>query len=210
MSQMLKHATEQPAPLASLLSEVPTGLQQVLDRMMAKSPDERFATPIEAADALARFVGIGGTAVKPAILIPEFKAWLETESQLEMPNTLPSTQARVSSPNQREMGRALAQGASTKPIQGLSSQPKPTPSDTGEINVELVSDSPRGSAALPSPKSPRPRVDTASDERGLLELDRRDWIMLAVGAASVLVAVGAGYGLARLVRKKPEDPTSQS
>jgi hypothetical protein len=53
-------------------------------------------------------------------------------------------------------------------------------------------------------------VGAVPDERKLLELDRRDWIMLAVGAASVLLAVGAGYGLARLVRKQPEDPPSEN
>jgi hypothetical protein len=42
-------------------------------------------------------------------------------------------------------------------------------------------------------------------ERPLSELDRRDWMMLAFGASGVLVAVGLGYGLARLIRKKPED-----
>ena len=59
------------------------------------------------------------------------------------------------------------------------------------MDVELVT--------LPAP------VAKAKDGRGLTEFDRRDWIMLAVGAASVLAAVGAGYGLARLVRKKPEE-----
>ena len=34
--------------------------------------------------------------------------------------------------------------------------------------------------------------------------DRRDWIMLAVGASGVLSSVGLGYGLARLLRRKPE------
>jgi hypothetical protein len=45
------------------------------------------------------------------------------------------------------------------------------------------------------------------EERPLWEFDRRDWIMLAAGAAGVLGAVGLGYGLARLVRKKPEELT---
>ena len=222
MAQMLKHATEKPAPLASLLSEVPVGLQPVLDRMLAKSPNERFATPAETAEALAKFVGVGGTAAKPAVLVPEFKAWLETESQLEMPKTLPSVQARSSSPNKTGSAastalpakpgteRTSALGAPTKPEYALPPRPKPIPIDPAEINVELVPEPNRGSAELPVPASPRPRVGAVLDERGLLELDRRDWIMLAVGAASVLFAVGAGYGLARLVRKKPEDPPSQS
>ena len=42
MAQMLKHATEKPAPLASLVPDVPGGLQAVLDRMLAKSPNDRY------------------------------------------------------------------------------------------------------------------------------------------------------------------------
>ena len=89
MAQMLKHATENPASLASFVAEVPPGLQALLDRMLAKSPTDRFATPAEAAEALAPFLGSGGTSPKAAALVPEFKAWLETESQMEMPKNLP-------------------------------------------------------------------------------------------------------------------------
>jgi hypothetical protein len=53
-------------------------------------------------------------------------------------------------------------------------------------------------------------IPVSLEERGLLEFDRRDWVMLAAGAASVLFAVGVGYGLARLVRKKPEDAPPES
>ena len=65
MTQMLKHATEKPVPLASLADDVPPGLQTVIDRMLAKSPDDRFATPAEAAEALTPFLVIDGTAPKP-------------------------------------------------------------------------------------------------------------------------------------------------
>jgi hypothetical protein len=49
-----------------------------------------------------------------------------------------------------------------------------------------------------------PQIVAPTSERPLWEFDRRDWIMLASGATGVLAAVGIGYGLARLMRKKPE------
>jgi len=226
MAQMLKHATEKPAPLTSLAPEVAVGLQPVLDRLLAKSPDDRFATPAEAAEALTRFVGSAGSTSRPAALVPGFKAWLETESQLELPKNLPPTAGRSSSQAKpgtqpaspikagtspspvlsTKPGTAPAQlqSAPTKPERHLPSR-TPVSNDPDEINVELVIEE-----VSPSPVRQPLRVaaeaDSRNDERGFLEFDRRDWMMIAMGAASVLLAVGAGYGLARLVRKKAEDP----
>ncbi|MBY0460685.1 MAG: hypothetical protein K2V38_25485, partial [Gemmataceae bacterium] len=71
--------------------------------------------------------------------------------------------------------------------------------------VELVpepgSESGFGLAAVPAPRPPV--------ERPLWQPDRRDWIMLAAGAAGVLGAVGIGYGLARALRRKPETGTEE-
>jgi WD40 repeat protein/serine/threonine protein kinase len=52
---LLKHQMEPAAPLASLGVEVPAGVQAVLDRLMAKRPEDRYPTPAEAARALAPF-----------------------------------------------------------------------------------------------------------------------------------------------------------
>src|SRR6185503_5896753 len=46
MTQMLRHATEMPPPLAKS-AEVPAGLQDVLDKLIAKRPEERYQTPAE-------------------------------------------------------------------------------------------------------------------------------------------------------------------
>lgn len=218
MAQMLKHATEKPPPLASLVSDVPVGLEPVLDRMLAKSPSERYATPAEAADALARIVGTGGSPVRPAVMVPAYKAWLETESQLEMPKNLPPAPARSSSPKKTTLlpvqpgkgGTAAAPipAASTMPERPLPSRPEPVPAAPDEVNVELVPEPLHGSLVQPVP--PAAQFVPIQEARGLLEFDRRDWIMLAAGAASVLGAVGVGYGLARLVCKKPENPPSES
>jgi hypothetical protein len=90
MAQMLKHATEQPAPLSDSLPDVPRGLQPVLDTFLAKKPDERYQTPAEAADALGPFLAPGaGSAPAGANMVPAYRQWLETESQMEMPKNLP-------------------------------------------------------------------------------------------------------------------------
>jgi hypothetical protein len=217
MAQMLRHATETPAPLASLAADVPPGLQAVVDRLLAKSPDERYATPGEAARALVPFLGPGGSPPKPAAVVPEFKAWLETESQLELPKDLPPESVKPAPVKPGTQPAAPLKTGGTAPAPALPARPAPVkpanaatvaakparpavplPGDEDEVNVELVPE------PLPLPAAPPP-LPEVREERGLLEFDRRDWIMLAAGAASVLGAVGLGYGLARLVRKKPEE-----
>jgi hypothetical protein len=94
---------------------------------------------------------------------------------------------------------APAKPAVARPAAPTRPAPAPRPVVVDEVDVELVPEPLPGPVVIPSP------IPHAPDERGLLEFDRRDWIMLAAGAASVLVAVGVGYGLARLVRKKPEE-----
>jgi serine/threonine protein kinase len=49
------HRQEQPPPLEDQGPEVPAEIAQVVRTMMAKSPDDRFQTPSEVADALAPF-----------------------------------------------------------------------------------------------------------------------------------------------------------
>src|SRR5207248_10520605 len=83
MSQMLKHATERPAPLHDLIPDVPPGLQQVFDMFTAKDPDQRYQTPAAAAEALKPFLAPNaGAAPAGASLLPAYQQWLESESGL--------------------------------------------------------------------------------------------------------------------------------
>jgi len=246
MTQMLMHATEKPVPLASLVSDLPAGLQGVMDRMLAKSPAERYQTPEEAAQALKPFVG-SGSAPAAASVVPAYKAWLESESQFEPSAKMPAAPAKPGNsgagrsagsgaipapPSKPGTGSAPAAGRSgvgltsgksgsvppaQRPTSGSGAVSKPTAPRTGkiakpapaprpmpeEVEVELVVEPVAAPMYFPPEPAPLP------PERALSELDRRDWMMLAIGASGVLVAVGMGYGLARLARKKPEEQVEE-
>jgi eukaryotic-like serine/threonine-protein kinase len=49
---VIRQAVEPPRPVAEIRSDVPVVLTQLLDRLLAKDPDARFATPAEALAAL--------------------------------------------------------------------------------------------------------------------------------------------------------------
>src|SRR5262249_9026600 len=55
VEKILKHATEQPEPLAKLRPDLPAGLEAVVERMMARTPEQRYQTPAEVAAALEPF-----------------------------------------------------------------------------------------------------------------------------------------------------------
>ncbi len=56
LSQMVRHATEAPRPLRDFNPQVPDGLQQIINWMLAKQPEQRYATPARAAQALQMFM----------------------------------------------------------------------------------------------------------------------------------------------------------
>lgn len=92
---------------------------------------------------------------------------------------------------------ALKSGSAARAVPAAVPVPLPVPVPVRaaeEFDVELVADPDTLTASAP--------------DRPLWQPDRRDWIMLAAGAAGVLSSVGLGYGLARLLRRKPE-PTEE-
>jgi WD40 repeat protein/tRNA A-37 threonylcarbamoyl transferase component Bud32 len=65
MQKLLAHR-EQPLPsIRQACPEVPVGLACVLERMLAKRPDDRYQTPGEAAAALAPFTVVGASPRRP-------------------------------------------------------------------------------------------------------------------------------------------------
>jgi serine/threonine-protein kinase len=61
MEKLLMHQLDEPQPLGHLRSDVPAEVNDVVRKLMAKRPDDRFATPQELADELLSVT----TAMKP-------------------------------------------------------------------------------------------------------------------------------------------------
>ena len=59
MQKLFQHQKEEPKPIESFRSNVPPGLSDVLKKMMAKQPADRYHTPGEVAQALEPFCPSG-------------------------------------------------------------------------------------------------------------------------------------------------------
>ncbi len=60
--KLLAHQLSQPEPLGKLRPELPPGLVALVERLMAKKPEDRYQTPAEVAQALAPYVRRGPAA----------------------------------------------------------------------------------------------------------------------------------------------------
>jgi serine/threonine protein kinase len=91
LRQMLRHATETPKRIRDLNPDVPEGLQQVLDAMLAKDPALRYPTPERAAQALQPFLtpGYQAPTTENDQRLMTYLEWLEKyerESSVELGN----------------------------------------------------------------------------------------------------------------------------
>ena len=71
--KMYAHKTRAPAPISELCPRLPTHLAEVLDKMIAKEPAERYQKPIEVVEALAESV-TEAVDPPPAFEMPEHPA----------------------------------------------------------------------------------------------------------------------------------------
>jgi eukaryotic-like serine/threonine-protein kinase len=186
LNQVMRHATEPPRPLSDFLSQVPDGLQNVLNWMMAKDPAQRYPTPERAAQALQLFLrNTPSPATAPAPL-PAFVRWLEGTPDLE-PAKPPIPVGKLEP--------SLRRSEPSRPPEPRKAPPAPAipvaapPVAMADYDVELVS--------VPEPRR-------SGDQRGLLELNRRDAIMLVAGGTLVFAAIAAGWGLSRVLRRQPQ------
>ena len=236
MTQMLRHATENPPPLASVSDGIPAGLQQVLDKMLSKRPEDRFQTPAEGSEALKRFQtpGAGAEAAKPD-MNPAFRQWLETESQMIMPSSLPPEPAKPqvpalkpgtgSMPPHQPPPKTTSSSSAHRPISAPVPAPmrpaKPNPSAPSwqpapipypapplddEVDVELVTLPSSFPAPMVVPFDSEPRM-VSELPRPLTDVNRRDLFYLAAGGLGVLFAVGGGYAITSLL-KSPKPAAS--
>jgi serine/threonine-protein kinase len=65
MDKLIRHATEQPQPATDFRSDIPAAVLAILDKLLAKRPEDRFQTPAELAEALQPFAVSGPTPWAP-------------------------------------------------------------------------------------------------------------------------------------------------
>jgi hypothetical protein len=65
MKKLMMHQSGDARPIEEVRPEVPAGLGMIVRKLMAKSPAERFQTPLELVDALARWSGTAPVAARP-------------------------------------------------------------------------------------------------------------------------------------------------
>ena len=213
LSQMVRHATEPPKPLKELAPDVPDGLQQILNWMLAKDPAQRYPTPERAAQALQVFQIAGGEPAKMSEEGPQlrkFLTWLETDKDGEgraptapnqktpIPGPMPGA-ARTPRPSATPLPKepvAASKGEhkhhhgakkhKKHKHHGGSGGPvatKPAPAAAAEIDVELV-----------------PATSPGVSEKRGFRLSNRDWLLLSIGAGSVILAGIIGFVLANLAQ----------
>lgn len=232
LSQIVKHATENARPLNQFIPQLPDGIQQAVNWMMAKDPNQRYPTPARAAQALQPFLQptvesapspaplpayvqhlrANGTAegAWPAAPSPPPPAtsavpdWLAQPPPTDAPSP-PIPVGRIEEPRRKSHKK---EGTGPKPKLGPLPAPVVEPFVGGdEFDVEVVGVMPPTPVMPGAPTGP-PSTTDDGDGRGLLELDRRDFIMAGAGGVIVAIAFLAGYGLSRLLRTDPPPTTS--
>jgi serine/threonine protein kinase len=213
LNQVMRHATEPPKPLADFVPNVPDGLQNVINWMLAKDPAQRYATPERAGQALNLLLRNTPPPPKPSPpVVPAYSKWLELSPDAD------TGKPQVATTN-IPVGRLETPGRKPEPAKPTESRKTPTapapviptaaipvgavpataPATTlASFDVELVP------VELPTP-SRQSRI--ADRQRGLFELSRRDVIMLVAGGLFVVIAVLAGWGLSKVLGSKPPETT---
>ncbi len=64
--KIVAHAEKAAAPLSAFRADVPAEVEHILERMMAKNPADRYQTPAEVAEALAKYIAF---ATRPETLV---------------------------------------------------------------------------------------------------------------------------------------------
>ncbi len=228
LSQMVRHAMESPRPVREFVADVPPLLQTVLDTMLAKKPEDRYATPAAAAEVLSPLLTARGAAPQSSTIVPAYKAWLESESAIPAV----AGAAPAAPPMSPAVPSAALPAAAAVAAANVPAPPSPlTPASSASPGRQPPSAararamSSRASGDIPAPPArptppPEPVVEVevelvdlgtllpapaaASPNRPLTDLSRRDWLMVSLGGVSVLAAVGLGYAIARLLRPSHE------
>jgi tRNA A-37 threonylcarbamoyl transferase component Bud32 len=171
---VIRHAVDPPRPLREIRADVPVELARLVERLLAKNPDDRFAAPFAAVEALD-----GNSTTVPASLAAEAPA----QTALAVPLAAPAVQAVLVAPaaNSRRVGASVPV-AVPNPVAPLA------------VPVSLV-------AMAPVAVEPDPIDMTTPCESGPFATRYRPtnvWVYLILGALGMLAAQFVGWMIAYL------------
>jgi serine/threonine protein kinase len=201
VNSVMRHATEPARPLSDFMPHVPDGLQNVLSWMMAKDPNQRYATPERAATALQLCLrnAPGPAPGRNEGPVPAYVQYLESTGDFEPGRPAPTPPPPTNIP----VGRLETPGrrpvAGTAPAVPLAAPAAPVavPAQAAYVeagyDVDLIPIDEVGPRREPS--------------RGALDLNRREAVAACAGGGIVLAALLLGYGVSRLLRREPADST---
>jgi serine/threonine protein kinase len=184
LQKMLAHRREPIPPVTQLRPDVPGELAAVLNRMCAKQPSDRFATPAEVAAALAPFCA--GSDL----------AGLAASVGSDVPGLLPATDAVALA--SASTGPFLANSLTgTHPSKGQAFQP------------DAASPSPaRGSRSSPPARRPARRVLIAAASAASLSILAGIVVIIKNRAGDTVAKIGIAEGGGATIRKNGEDVAS--
>jgi hypothetical protein len=191
-------------------------LQSILDTMLAKDPAERYQTPAAAAEALHVFMNTGANhEVTPESdpKMTSFLCWLDEKSAAAPTTSMPSLSLPTPSDELEESfgpipapKKRFTKG--TTPALSPGPAPIPPAAPPSSAGTTKVRSKPSVRTAS---KASVPKI-SAGDVKPVLPqisasnaLTRRDFLMMGIGAGSVMGAILLGWGLSHLLQTKPAD-----
>ncbi len=233
--KLFAHQAMEPTPLNELVPDLPGGLAEVIRRMMQKSPDERYATPLQVAQALEPFLeehsGAGSREHAVGILLPGATTASGSPQSHEMKASLaePKTESAavglamgnpvgLKTPSDTALQPATAAGA--RPVPPLLSPANIQGSDP-EFPADLIlSPEPSLTEARSRPKSRSnpSKSGTMADGTAATVRMPRSWLWGLAAATTVVLVLAVTFAMVNpfgdttgrvVVSPSSEDPESK-
>src|SRR5262249_12306403 len=118
--QMERHETEPPRPLHEFNPAVPDELEQVVQKMLAKDPAQRYQTPAQAAQDLEAILARDAAPLPRTTVEPPVQAyldWLQTTVE-EVPAQSPAAATPLVSPPEPSGEKSAVRGQETRAQRG--------------------------------------------------------------------------------------------
>jgi hypothetical protein len=151
--KLLAHQTKQPKPITEFRKDVPAAVRAILDKMMAKKVDQRYAVPGDVADALQPFTQVAIAPPADAEMPKLSPAATGQPIAGDAETTVSKNDTPVASPP--TLPRSVA-----NPLKNVSAAVAAAPSPSGAGQAKAVAAAPSPLAAAAPPASPTAPAET--------------------------------------------------